>query len=196
MNFQASPNEPEYGCDVIEFLQRDSIKRMITSLVAGFFPFDKDCWGDVVQECALKAWKYDVNSLQKRSDAQLFSWIRCIAINVCKDRVREKKRKPIDYFATFPSVRSSCSTPFAIVSEFEISRFLQDALECCLNDLVSEFRVLLVMRIDDFSYAEIADVLKTDEKGVKSTLYRARCSLRRLMLRRHKPLLREVGWKV
>jgi RNA polymerase sigma-70 factor (ECF subfamily) len=123
---------------------------------------------DVVQTTFTKAYRALGTYDPKR---KFFSWIYRIAFHECINLLRRGKRtEPLEWEP--PSHERS---PEDRMAALEIEQLLQEAL----LRLSEEHRQVIVLRhFMDLSYAEIGDVLKVEEKTVKSRLFDARRRLR------------------
>jgi RNA polymerase sigma-70 factor (ECF subfamily) len=101
---------------------------------------------------------------------KFFSWIYRIAINEAIDMLRRNRREePLDDEVDLPD--TSGGGPEQQYRERELSARIQRVL----MSMKVEDRVVLTLRhFSDLSYREIAEVLGTEEKTVKSRLFEAR----------------------
>ena len=101
---------------------------------------------------------------------KFFSWIYRIAINEAIDLLRRNRREePLDDEIDIPDTAGS--GPEQQYRDRELSERIQRAL----MSMKVEDRVVLTLRhFSDLSYREIAEVLGTEEKTVKSRLFEAR----------------------
>ena len=122
-----------------------------------------------------------------RGDAQPYTWLYRIALNLCKNYFRQQQhRSRVHSF--------SLDAPSEVDGEF-LGREIEDPTQSpqsqveareqeeqvsrCLSSLRPEFRTLIVLRdLQGLSYQEIGEVLGCSEKAVKSRLFRARVQLR------------------
>jgi RNA polymerase sigma-70 factor (ECF subfamily) len=106
---------------------------------------------------------------------KFYSWLYRIAINEALNFIQQKKvtyEIPEDY-------QSMDKTPDLVLNESE----MVENIDRALAELDPNYRVLIVMRhFLDYSYKEIADVVRLPEQKVKSRLYMARQILARLIL--------------
>ena len=127
---------------------------------------------DVVQEAFLKI----LDAAPRYQSKALFStYLYCVVSRLCFDR--SKKRRP-HYTDELPDVPDP--RPSAV--EEVTGRERQDAIRSALDTLPAKQRMAMVLRFyQDLSYAEIAGVLATTEKGVERLLARGRDGLRGLL---------------
>ena len=137
---------------------------------------------DLSQEAFLRAWRGLSNY---RSDSAFSTWLYRLTSNVCIDFLRrEKKRKVVPLHYTDEEEERELDIPDAGpgVEERLIGQAEQEQVAAALNQLDSEYRQALILRVfQDMSYAEIADILGIREGTVKSRIARAREKMRLLM---------------
>ncbi|MDO7788509.1 sigma-70 family RNA polymerase sigma factor [Desulforamulus aquiferis] len=134
---------------------------------------------DLAQDSFIKIYQALPNF---RGDASFSTWIYHITVNVCRDELRKRQRRPTvsldepanDNGSTY-EVRSTAPGP-----EEELDRNETQAMvQRCLNSLSDDYRTVLVMReIKEMSYEEIAEALGCSLGTVKSRLSRARQALK------------------
>jgi RNA polymerase sigma-70 factor, ECF subfamily len=131
---------------------------------------------DAVQETLLKLAR---SADAFRGEAQLSTWIYRIARNVCTDRVRYEARRPsvpVDDPAVLDRRIDDDGSDLVAASD-QLRRALAQ-----LDDLSR--RLLLLVAVDDLSYADAAEVCELPIGTVKSRIARARQQLG-LLLRDH-----------
>lgn len=117
-----------------------------------------------------------------RGDSSFSTWLYRIAANTCRDEIRKRKRRPnismdelIESSPAHVPVADDQDAPEEVIQRMELQRQVQE----CLNELSQDHRLILVMReIQEFSYQEIAEVLKCSMGTVKSRISRARQALK------------------
>ncbi len=125
-----------------------------------------------------------------RGEAQLYTWLYRIAVNLCKNYFRQQQhRARVHAFSLDAPIEGESGPgereiedvgqePQRVVEARELERQVQH----CLLQLRDDFRALIVMRdVQGLSYREIAEILGCPEKAVKSRLFRARSRLRELL---------------
>lgn len=131
---------------------------------------------------ALRSWD------RFRGDAQPYTWLYRIALNLCKNYFRQQRhRSRVHSF--------SLDTPLEAEADDNLAREVEDTSQephrrlehkelegqvaKCLLSLRPEMRALILLRdLQGLSYQEIGQVLGCSEKAVKSRLFRARTQLR------------------
>lgn len=133
---------------------------------------------DAAQEAFLRAY----SNLQRYDQARSFkTWLLTIASNHCIDRLRKRR-------LTYLSLDEPVSATLGLSSdepEPEQAALLNERsaqVQALLDQLAPEYRSAVVLRYwYDYSYAEIADMMKTTESAIKSRLFRARQMLAELL---------------
>ncbi|GAB6157919.1 sigma-70 family RNA polymerase sigma factor [Desulfotomaculum varum] len=135
---------------------------------------------DLAQEAFIKIYQALPNF---RGDSSFSTWIYHITVNVCRDELRKRQRRPTvsldepaaDGNNNTYEIRSVAPGPEEMLDRSETQAMIQQ----CLNALSDDYRTILVMReIQELSYEEIADILGCSLGTVKSRLSRARQALK------------------
>ncbi len=122
-----------------------------------------------------------------RRDAQPYTWLYRIALNLCKNYFRQQQhRSRVHAFSLdAPTERNGEQMAREVEDRGPLpqdqleTRELESQVMKCLGAMRPEFRVLIVLRdVQGLSYQEIGKVLGCSEKAVKSRLFRARTQLR------------------
>jgi len=108
---------------------------------------------------------------------KFFSWIYRIAINEAIDMLRRNRREePLDDEIDLPDTAGGGP------EQQYRDRELAERIQRVLMSMKVEDRVVLTLRhFSDLSYREIAEVLGTEEKTVKSRLFEARQRMSELL---------------
>ncbi len=123
-----------------------------------------------------------------RGDADVRTWVFRIAINVCKNRIRHKQtRRRVEGFSldapTGPmgedggetvEIADESLSPVGVAEGRELRQVLRDAIA----ELPEDYRTVLLLKLEDLSYREIAEVLGVTVETIKSRLFRARWALK------------------
>ena len=108
-----------------------------------------------------------------RCEEQLSSWLFKTAHNLAEDSLRRRRRAPIP-LDDAPEIQ----TENDILDELMLNEQMKK-LHAALSDLPADYRsVLTLFYFDGLSYAQIAAVLKKNEKQIKNIAYRARSKLK------------------
>lgn len=148
---------------------------------------DYDEAADVTQETFISAYK----SFDKfRGDSHVYTWLYQIAINQCRNRLRQRERsraikvESLDQSRAWDTeeesgpqeVADSSMAPHTVLEEKELSNRIASAVEA----LPPEYREVVILReVQGLSYNEIAEATSLSLDNVKTRLSRARIMLRR-----------------
>jgi RNA polymerase sigma-70 factor (ECF subfamily) len=123
-----------------------------------------------------------------RGDSRLGTWIYCIAVNLCKNRLKYLGRRKTDSQGDYEPIKDRLSVdgmpgvtsgdverPDQMVEGLELERIVRH----CLNEMDTDFREILVLRdLEDLSYEELSEITGLPDGTVKSRLHRARAMLK------------------
>jgi RNA polymerase sigma-70 factor (ECF subfamily) len=142
---------------------------------------------DLTQETFISAYKgFD----RFRGDSQVYTWIYQIAINHCRNRLRQRGRmrsiqvESLDQPRAWEGEEDSLQreiadfsqAPHTVLEEKE----LRERILAAVESLPPDYREVVVLReIQGLSYNEIADATSLSLDNVKTRLSRARAMLRR-----------------
>jgi RNA polymerase sigma-70 factor (ECF subfamily) len=133
---------------------------------------DRDDAMDVTQTAFVKAYE----KLDSYDDKYgFFSWIYRIAINESINVSKRSKRRD--------EYDSGVTVALAPTQETDHrAGVLSDEIEQAIEMLKIDYRMVIVLKhFQDFSYEEIADLLRIPEKTVKSRLFTARQQLKEIL---------------
>jgi RNA polymerase sigma-70 factor (ECF subfamily) len=127
-----------------------------------------------------------------RVQSRFSTWLYRIATNVCLNEVRKPRFRAVhqplsigDEPETRLPVGETGSGPDKLLERQAIARVIREALD----EIPEKQRTAFILnKYQDFSYAEVAEIMKTSEKAVKSLIHRARETL----AARLKPLMPEL----
>lgn len=122
-----------------------------------------------------------------RGDSAFSTWLYRVVTNTCLDEIRRRGRlrhssldDPISS-EDGPVRRHAIDTTDGPVDWAE-RRETQETVQKAIMDLPEDYRAVVVLRdIQDHSYQEIAEMLRTSVGTIKSRLHRARLSLRSIL---------------
>lgn len=132
---------------------------------------------DAAQEAFISAYR----KLHTYRGGSFIAWLLRIVTNACYDELRRRKRRPTtplepetDDGETFDSphwLADSGESPEAALQRTELA----EAIQRCLNELVPDFRMAIVLiDIQGLDYNEAATVIEKPLGTIKSRLARAR----------------------
>ena len=143
---------------------------------------DRDDADDIAQEAFIRAFSA-ISKFKQRSSFS--TWLYRIAVNVCHDELKRRKRAPQPMSALQSEddsedpiaqlAANESSDPAEIVEARERQRAVQQAI----GSLPEHYRMVLILRdLQGLSYEEIAQVVGDRVGTVKSRINRARLALR------------------
>lgn len=141
---------------------------------------------DVTQEVFLEVLKHTADF---RGDSHIGTWIYRIAVNRSLNFIRSNKKrkwwKQIDDFLDFAgSENTELPTmqqpePFVLQQQMEQNEqklILQKAIDALPENQRTAFTL---NKIEDFSYKDVADIMKLSHSAVESLIHRARLNLQK-----------------
>jgi RNA polymerase sigma-70 factor (ECF subfamily) len=148
---------------------------------------------ELAQEVFLKVYE---NAAGYRVQAKFTSWLYKIATNVCLNEIRKPQFRIPHRSLNAPGLdggnhddeipeSGTAKGPDAILERRTLARILKEALE----HIPEKQRVAFILnKYQELSYAEVAEVLDSSEKAVKSLIHRAKEAL----AERLKPIMAEL----
>ena len=128
---------------------------------------DQEEAADALQDAFLSAFR---GAHRFRGEAMVSTWLHRIVVNACLDRARRRQARPALALADLPPNRE----PAAVLPDQDTAREVWAALA----QLPVEQRVpLVLLEIQGYSVAEIAEILGVAEGTVKSRCARGRARL-------------------
>jgi RNA polymerase sigma-70 factor (ECF subfamily) len=134
---------------------------------------------DVTQETFLRAFR---GLAAFKGQAKFSSWLYRIALNLCRDWIRRKKRSPM---ATLPEDieledLASDTGPTETVEDLVSRRELSELVEAAMARLPEEQRTAIILKeYHGMTFQEIADLQGCPLSTVKTRLYQGLSVLRR-----------------
>ncbi|MDR3558894.1 MAG: sigma-70 family RNA polymerase sigma factor [Candidatus Pacebacteria bacterium] len=136
---------------------------------------------DLTQETFIKVWK----NLKRFDRGKKFkTWLFTIAKNTAFDYLKKKKTIPFSSFTGEEdnNYLENISEDSALPDELLEKKDLAEELDGKLKQLPKQYELILVMRYkDDFSLAEIAEILELPYNTVKSQHARALAGLKKIL---------------
>ena len=162
--------------ELIVLRYQDPIFNLIYHLVADYHRAQ-----DISQETFLRVLR---NVDRYRSKDKFKTWLYRIAVNLCKNELRDRARHKAlsldDVTVDMESLSSNYYTsPDQAYEMEEMRRLVQNAV----SSLPEDQRIAIIMReYQDLSYDEIAVALNCSLGAVKSKIYRARQGVKRMLI--------------
>lgn len=150
-------------------------KRHVTRFVGRFFS-DRDDIQEFVQQSFTKAY-FSLKNYRGGEEKSLPAWLSRIAVNVCYDEFRRRKRKGETTFTELSDYETSfVETIVDDQARSEDDRLIaQQLAERVLNSLEPEDRIAVqLVYSEDLSLAEAAEIIGISASNLKSRLYRCR----------------------
>jgi RNA polymerase sigma-70 factor (ECF subfamily) len=146
---------------------------------------DPDDARDVCQEAFLKVHK-SLSTFE--GEAQFFTWLYRIVINLCIDHLRKKRGQQVEFDETQAPEEADEGgiaphrtgfDPARALSDKELRRQILEALD----KLSPAHRAVLVLReVEGLSYQEMADELKCSIGTIMSRLFHARKKMQSMLI--------------
>ncbi|GAB6282906.1 MAG: sigma-70 family RNA polymerase sigma factor [Ignavibacterium sp.] len=111
-----------------------------------------------------------------RFESQFTTWLYRITINKCYDHIRKTKVK--NFFHSISEDEEDKIPFYEDPDNFDLKELIQDAI----SKLPEKLKTPLILRdYDGFSYQEISDIIGSEIGTVKSRIFRARESLKKIL---------------
>lgn len=138
---------------------------------------DTDEAYDASQEVCIKIWQ---QIKYFRGTSKLSTWIYRVTMNQCLDILRKNKRKKekvLESAEVVEEVDYWNDVSLKVMNEEAYTILIQ-----AINELKEDYKVVVVLRdLEEYSYEQIAEVLRLSLGTVKSRLSRARAKLRKIL---------------
>ena len=134
---------------------------------------------DVVQETFLRAFR-GIGAF--KGQAKFSSWLYRIALNLCRDWIRRKRRSPISLVPEDMELEDMAgdSGPSESVEDLVARRELSSVVETAMAKLPEEQRTAIILKeYHGMTFQEIADLQGVPLSTVKTRLYQGLSVLRR-----------------
>ncbi len=140
------------------------------------FTNDRERAEDLVQETFLKAWRF-VDRYEAGTNAK--AWLFKICKNAFINDYRQKKTRPsnttsFDDFMLFHGDEDAVEPRFLGLHEEIGGKLLGDEVTRAINALPDNFRTVVLLDLEDFTYEEIAAIADIPIGTVRSRLHRSR----------------------
>jgi RNA polymerase sigma-70 factor (ECF subfamily) len=144
---------------------------------------DNDECDDVVQETFIRVYR---NKNYYKPVAKFSTWIYTIACNLAKTRLNQRQKLKIFSFlkSSKPEEEYEVVDAGYNLDAITDSILLDKIIQKALDKIPNQYREAVILRdIQELSYEEIADVLKTNVGTVKSRINRGRDQLKKILER-------------
>jgi RNA polymerase sigma-70 factor (ECF subfamily) len=159
-------------------------RRQVARIAGRFFP-QREQIEEIIQDSFTKAY-FALNTYHGTHEASFRAWLTQIAVNTCYDQLRRARRRPEHTVEEFDDQEAhEFAGQFrAVASDVESALVSRDLALKLLARLSADDRlVLMLLDVEGFSVAEIAEMTKWSVSKVKVRAHRARAHLRRVMQR-------------
>lgn len=130
---------------------------------------------DLTQETYLKAWRFMNRYLEgTNAKAWLFRICRNAFINEYRSTVREPRKVDYEDIVVYHNEDDPVSPAYFGLHEEVGGRLIGDEVTRAINALSPEFRLVVLLDLEDFTYEEIAAIANIPIGTVRSRLHRAR----------------------
>lgn len=159
----------------------DRYRKLVVHLVSRFFRQRQEI-EDIVQQAFTKIY-FSLKDFRGGHHKSFSAWLSRLTINACYDELRKRGRRSENLFSEFTDEERHCFEQIAAENSpnAEKSLVTKDLAEKVLSQLdVKERLALTLLHGEDFSVAEIADIVGWSESNVKTRLFRCRNNLRNI----------------
>jgi RNA polymerase sigma-70 factor (ECF subfamily) len=146
---------------------------------------DPDDARDVCQEAFLKAHR---NLANFEGDAQFFTWLYRIVMNLCIDHLRRRRGEKVEFDEAIASEEPTDDSGLAPQrlgfdpGKALTNRELRERIQAALGQLSATHRTVLVMReVEGLAYQEMADRMDCSIGTIMSRLFHARKRMQKLL---------------
>src|SRR4051812_46806460 len=138
---------------------------------------------DLTQETFLRAYR---GLSTFKSEARFSSWLYQIALNLCRDRLRQKKGRTLVGLDDLDPTTAARIDRIAPTAHEQVeARDLSQLVSAALAELPEEQREVIVLKeYQGLTFQEIADLMRVPVSTVKTRLYRGLVQMREHLERR------------
>lgn len=131
---------------------------------------------DLAQETFVRIYQHRA---RYRPGARFSTWMFQIALNLSRDQLRRRRRRPTTSLEEAPEPVTT-RAPDIAATDAEAAAAVRDAVAALPHELRE---AVLLSEFQGLSHAEVADAVGATPKAVETRLYRAREKLRTLLAR-------------
>jgi RNA polymerase sigma-70 factor, ECF subfamily len=159
-------------------------RQLVSRLGYRYFP-RREQVEDVIQESFIKAY-FALGSYQGGSEKSFVSWLARITIHVCFDELRRKQRRSESFLGDLSEEEAACLGDLlrdrSASGNIEGAAISRDLAEKLLARLKPDDRlVLTLLKQEELSVAEIAELMGWTSAKVKMRSHRAQLGLRKVL---------------
>ncbi len=154
----------------------DSCQKSIYNLAYRLLD-DREEAADVTQETFIAAYKsWD----SFRGESSEYTWLYRIAVNLCKNRFRQRDRMRKHEGPSLGDIEWSDDKPSHRPDGVVETKELKEMIERAISRLPDDYKIMVVLRdMQGLSYADVAETTGLSVDVVKTRLARARAMLRK-----------------
>ena len=156
-------------------------RKLVVHLVSRFFRQRQEI-EDIVQQAFTKIY-FSLKDFRGGHDKSFSAWLSRLTINACYDELRKRRKRSENLFSEFTDEERHCFEQIAAENapNAEKTMVTKDLAEKILSQLDAKERLALtLLHGEDFSVAEVAQVVGWSESNVKTRLFRCRNNLRNI----------------
>ncbi len=171
--------------DEAAFEQLFERHRRQVARIAGRFFSQREQIEEIIQDSFTKAY-FALKTYHGTHEASFRAWLTQITINTCYDQLRRARRRPEHTVEDFndDEAHEFAAQVRAAASDVESALVSRDlALKLLARLSADDKLVLILLDVEGFSVAEIAEMTNWSVSKVKVRAHRARAHLRRVMKR-------------
>ncbi|MBE0645099.1 MAG: sigma-70 family RNA polymerase sigma factor [Bacteroidetes bacterium] len=142
---------------------QDRVFQVVHRMVA-----DQDDARDIAQEVFIKAYE---KVAEFRGDAQVFTWLYRIAVNLSLNHIRKGRLRTFFSMSDdHHQIQDTSPSPSVSFEQEELRRLVRDGVD----HLPEKQKAVFILRYyEELSYDEIATILKTSVGGLKANYHHA-----------------------
>ncbi len=159
-------------------------RRLVVHLIAKFFN-SREVVEDLSQQAFTKIY-LSLKNFRGENDKSFQSWLSRLTVNVCYDELRRRQRRPEDLFTELSGEENDYSDGISgkEAGDHEKALVNKDLAKKLLAGLEPEGRLVITLyHSEEYSVAEIAEILGWSVSKVKTRLMRTRQELKKLLVR-------------
>jgi RNA polymerase sigma-70 factor, ECF subfamily len=138
---------------------------------------------DVTQEAFIKAYRAFGNF---RGDSSVYTWLYRIAVNCCKNRLKERERPGHYGLDSLETLRDEDNAEQTQIPDWRYApepllerQELREVVHRAIQSLPPDYRIVIILRdLQGLSYKEISNVVGVPLETVKTRIFRGRSVLR------------------
>ncbi|MBX2828715.1 MAG: RNA polymerase sigma factor [Flavobacteriaceae bacterium] len=156
------------------------VKRWHSKFCRHAYSYTKDM--DAAKDVAQDSWKLVLKNIHKLQDEKSFgSWGLRIVTRVSLDRIRKEKRDHKHLKSHYDTLNTSSNSPYPLDDGSRLKN-MREAITKLPED---QKTTLQLFYLDEFSLKQIGDIMNVPVGTVKSRLFKARESLKKILKNRN-----------